>query len=44
MPTVIGALRSGVSSQLLDSKVSTNHNPNTKVNQVLWILRDTQYV
>lgn len=33
MPTVIGALRSGVPSQLLDSKVSTNHNPNTKVNQ-----------
>jgi hypothetical protein len=33
MPTVIGALRSGVPSQLLDSKVSTNHNPNKKVNQ-----------
>jgi hypothetical protein len=33
MPTVIGALRSGVPSELLDSKVSTNHNPNTKVNQ-----------
>ena len=33
MPTVIGALRSRVPSQLLDGKAYANHNPNTKGNQ-----------
>lgn len=33
MQTVIGASKSGVPSQLLDSQASTNHNPNTKGNQ-----------